>query len=177
MRQAVSLSGIHIPGAAYDILPRSPPSAVTRYYVIQGKVFRSAHTPAILAGVGITFEDVLAVELHLRNGKTIIIMEQKYLRQEDVQADGADIFSSSGRFVTGHRIIDPVRGTHWVIISIKGVNNPGVFLPKKAEGAAHSNDIHRLPIAVKDENPSRGFMGVILLRTVFNVRSNDHRRN
>ena len=62
-RCAIGFAGVALNAGANNILPRRRAAAVSRNHVIEVQVFAVKHVAAVLAGVSIPLEDIMAREL------------------------------------------------------------------------------------------------------------------
>ena len=99
---------------------------------------------AILAGVPVALEDVVARELELLAGQLVEKRQQDHARQPDRAAGRAHRFQIGDRRVA-HGEIDPVQQREGEEIIFLMMHDLRVAPGQQAEGAAGTDHVHRLP--------------------------------
>lgn len=167
VRGAVALAGVAGNAGTDNVFPRGGPAAVARDDVVEVQVFALENFAAVLAGIIVALEDVVAREFHFLLRHPIIHEEKDDLRHADAEGNGVD-----GLFV------GRVGGDIAPFLKIKSAEGAiGVFhhhlrvaLKEKRERPTSSADIDRLPEPVQHQNVlvQRGFHCVTMVGTLPN---------
>src|SRR6266702_6593897 len=142
LRRAIGLARIAIDARADDVFPRGRPAPVARDHVIQIEVFAIVFLAAVLAGVAVALEDVVAGELHFLLGHAVKEHEQDYARNADAKGDGADALR-----------MGVLAGEVMPLVEIEGLERAVAAAPdhlrpaveQKRERPSGRADVHRLP--------------------------------
>ena len=92
LRGAVGFPGVTLDAGANDVFPRGRAAAVARDDVIEIQVAAIKDFRAILTGIVIALEDVVARELHLFFRHAIEEAKQDDARDADAEGNGVDAF-------------------------------------------------------------------------------------
>jgi len=149
MGETVALSRIAGNAGTNNVFPGRLASAVPWKYVIEIEITAIQGFSAILTGVFIAFEDVVAGELHLLLREAFEEQEDNDARNPDVDRNRFDHFRfriKTGEIlptieIVGEEISFFVRGDHL-----------GVPLVEEGEGPTYGTRIDRLPKAVENQN-------------------------
>src|SRR5690242_9423347 len=89
---AVGLARVAVYARADNVLPGRRTAAISRNHVVKIQIFPVASLAAELAGVLVALEDVMARELNLLLGQTIVNEQQNHPRHADAEGDRVDGF-------------------------------------------------------------------------------------
>ena len=151
VREAVRLARIALDARAHDVLPRGLAAVVARDDVVEVQLLAGEGVAAILAMIGVAFEDVVARQLQFLAGQLVEEGQQNDARQPDPAVDGAHGLERFDRRIVT-REIDPIHQRVGVECLLGLVDDLRVFAGQQGEGAARPNDVHRLPEAVQHEH-------------------------
>ena len=141
-RRAVGLLRIALNAGAHNILPSRRAAAVSRDHMVEIQVLPFKDLPAILAGVLVAFEDVVARELHFFLRHAIEQHQHDHTGNPDAKRNGMNAFRMRLRLGNIVPLLE--------IVSLKravlGVQNDlGVTFEEQSECPARGTNIHRLP--------------------------------
>ena len=147
--RVVGLAGVTGNAGADDIFPGGGAAAVARDDVVEVQIFPVEDVAAVLAGVVIALEDVVAGELDFLLRETIKDHEQDDAGDADFERDGADAF---GVGLLGGEIL-PLAEAIGLKGTVLGVENDmGVTFKEQGEGPTGGADVDRLPQAVEHQH-------------------------
>ena len=92
LRSAVGLTRVTRDAGANDVFPRRRATAISWKNVIKIQILAIKQMTAVLAGVAVALEDVVACELHFLLRHVIVCEQQDDARQPDAKGDGVDGF-------------------------------------------------------------------------------------
>jgi len=149
MRQAVRLAGVARDAGTDDVFPLHRAAPVARQHVVEIQVAAVKPPGAILAGVVVAFEDVVAREADLLARKAIVDVEDDHLRHADRIGDRVD-----------HLLFGPVAGKVAPTGEIVGgkpvlpLGGDDLALPLKKEdkGPADRGHVDGLPQSIQDQH-------------------------
>jgi hypothetical protein len=146
---SVGFQGIALDTGADDILPTGWTASVTRDYVVKIQILALASFAAVLAGVLVTLEDVVACKLDFLLRQMVIDQQQNHPGHPDAKRDGADGFGMG--FLFGEVLpFAEIKGLKRAVIPVE--HNMGMALKQQRQRPAGSANIHRLPEAVEDQH-------------------------
>lgn len=149
LRGAVGFFGITLDAGANDIFPGGRAAAIARDHVVKIQVAPIEHLAAILAGVVVAFEDIVAREFHFLLRHPVEEAEQDDARHADPERNGMDAF----RVRLLIRKIVPLRK----VVGLEGPigvveDHLRVPFEEEREGAPGGADVDRLPKPVQHQN-------------------------
>ena len=142
LRSAVRFARITRDAGADNVFPRRRTAAITGNDVIQVQVFAIKQMAAVLAGVAVAVEDVVARELHLLFWHVVIREQQDDAREADAKRDRVDGFWMRrllGEVVPRGKVV----GLKRTVCVIE--NDLRLALKEQRESAPRCADIYRLP--------------------------------
>jgi hypothetical protein len=117
--------------------------------VIKIKLVPIEHLTAILAGIFVALEDIVAGELYFLFGKSIEKQQHNYARHPNLERNGSDDFM----FRRGRGKVAPtIEIMSQEIIGIVGGDDMGMPGVNEGEGAARRANINCLPEAIQHQN-------------------------
>ena len=142
MRKAVSLSGVTRDARANHVFPGGQPAFVPRQHVIEIQLCSLESSPAILAGVFVSLENIMPGELHFLLRQPIEQEQHNDARHPDLPRDGRNHFMVRRR----DREIPPAGEIVCEkIVPRIGRNDLGMPLIEEGESAPRRANIDRLP--------------------------------
>ena len=145
----VGLAGVAGNATAYDICPGREPAVMARHHVINIQFLAVKLFAAVLAGILVALEDILACELHFLVGNPVKKTQEDDAWNADANGDGPHhIIVFAGK----PRIIAPL--TEGIRVEAVGflVYDLGMAGVKQCEGTIHRADVDRLPQAVQHQH-------------------------
>jgi len=134
---------------ANDVLPGCRAAAVSRNNVVEVQIPAFKDVAAVLAGIAVALEDIVAGEFDLLFRQPVKHQQQNDARHTNFEGNGGNGFRM--RFLLGE--VAPLKKTE-SLESAVGIskNDLGVAFEYKSQGAAGGADVDRLPKAVEDQN-------------------------
>lgn len=83
MWEPIRLSGVTVNAGGSYILPRRPPSPISRNHMIEVQLLRLENLTAILAGKVVALKNVIARKAHLLDWKAVEFTQHEYARDTD----------------------------------------------------------------------------------------------
>ena len=148
-RGAVRFFGVTRDAGANDILPGSRASAIAGNDMVQVQILALEDLSAILAGIMIALEDVVARKLHFLFRHAVKQHQNDDAWDPDAERDSMDTFRVRlfiGEIVPFFEVI----GLKRTIRSVQ--NDLSVAFKEQSESAPGGADINRLPEPVQDQN-------------------------
>ena len=105
---AVRLARVARDAGADNVFPRRRTAAISREDMIQVQVLPIKQMAAVLAGVAVALEDVVACELHFLLRHVIVREQEDNARQPDAKRDGVNGFGMRrllGKIVPRRKVI------------------------------------------------------------------------
>jgi hypothetical protein len=148
-RGPVCLAGITLDAGANDIFPGGGAAAIARDNVVQIEVFSVENFAAILAGVLVPLENVMAGEFHFLLGHAVEEREHNDARHTNFEGDGVNALGMGLflRKIVPFLEIISLEGTVWSV-----EDDLRMALKEQSKGPTSGADIHRLPQTVKNQN-------------------------
>lgn len=88
LRRVIGFLGITLDTGTDDVFPRGGAATIARDNVIQIQVLPVEDVAAVLAGVAVALEDVVARELHFLLRHAVVREQQDHAREADAEGDG-----------------------------------------------------------------------------------------
>ena len=139
---AVGLVGVALDARADDVFPSGGAAAVARNDVVEVQILAVEHFAAVLAGVFVALEDIVARELDLFLGQPVVGQQQDDARDADAE----------GICVNGLLLLRVFGNVPPLVKAERSERAVGVIeddlsltLKKEGEGAPGGADIDRLP--------------------------------
>jgi hypothetical protein len=147
----VGLARVAPDARADDVLPRGLAAVVARDHVVQVELLAREDPRAVLAGVLVSLEHVVAGQLKLLARQLVEEREEDHAGQANRPGGRVDRLKlGDGRVVL--REVDPVHHREHPEVVLLLVDNMGVAAGQEPEGATGANHVNRLPKAVKDKH-------------------------
>lgn len=89
-RGAVALTGVARNARAHDVFPRGRPAAIARDDVVEIQITPIEPVSAVLAGVFITFKNIVPRKLHFLPGKPVVRQQQNDARNAQLKGHRRD---------------------------------------------------------------------------------------
>jgi hypothetical protein len=151
MRKAIALSRIARNTGADDVFPRGQAAFVARQDVIEVQLLTLENLAAILAGVVVTLEDVVAGKLYFLFRQSIEEEKNNHAWHPDPPRNRRDHLVLGLR--GGERNIQPAREImRREIVFVIGRDHLGVTLVKQRKSTTRRANIDRLPKAIEHQN-------------------------
>ena len=144
----VALAAVARHAGADDVFPRGFAAPVARDDMVEIEVLAVEFVAAILAGVVVALEDVVAREFHFLLRHPVEEEEQNHLGNADGERDGADHIAA---FVAA-REAEPLVEGHGLERAAIGLDHLCVALVEQHEGALDAADVYRLPETIEHED-------------------------
>ncbi len=138
---AVALAGIALDARADDVLPGRHPVVISGDYMVEVQIAAVHMATTVLALMLVTFENIVAGELHFLARNTIKKHQQNHLGDPDLQGDGLDGAWSG---FTDAPVAPTFEIVGLVIVACR-LHHLGVALEEKTKRPPCGTDIHRLP--------------------------------
>ena len=148
-REPIALARVTRDARANHVFPCRRSSAVARHYVIEVEFAPIENFAAVLAGVLVALENVVARKLHFLLRETIEKEQHNHARDSDLPRDGRDHFV----FWRGYRKIAPTfEIVRQKIAGFVRRDDVGMARIDQRESASRRADVHRLPQAIEHQN-------------------------
>ena len=149
LRKPIAFARVTWDARADDVLPCRRPSSIARYDMIEIQLVALKNLAAILAGVFVTLENIVARELHFLFRETIEEEQHDHARHADPPRNCRDHFV----FRRGHGKIAPtLEIVRHEIVGFIRRNNVGMARVHQRERASRRADVYRLPETVQHQN-------------------------
>lgn len=149
LRSAIRLARVALDAGADNVFPGCRAAAIAGNHVIEIQILAVKNFAAILAGVLVAFENIMARELHFLFRKVIEYGEQNHARNSDAKRNRADTFRM--RFLLGEFVpLGKAEGAEGTIAAIE--NRLGVSLEEQRQRAACGADVDSLPKTVQNKH-------------------------
>lgn len=148
-RRAIGFFGITLNAGAHDVFPGGRPSPIARHDVIQIQVFTVKKFAAVLAGIVIALENVVAGELHLFFRHAIEQHQDDHARHPNAKGDRVNAFRVRlflGKIMPGLEVV----GLERAVVRVQ--HHLSMSLEKQSKSAASGANIDRLPQPVENQN-------------------------
>jgi hypothetical protein len=145
---AIALATVTRHAGTNDVFPRRFAPAVARNHVIQIKVFPIKFVTAILAGVVIALENIVARKLDLLLRHPVEEKKQDHLRHANGEGNRADHV----RALVAAREAEPLIEGHGLERAAVRIDDLRVALVKEHEGALDAADVDGLPQTIEHED-------------------------
>lgn len=149
VRQAVALAGVAGDARAHDVFPSRLPAPVARQDMVEVEIAAVEDPVAILAGVRIAFEDVVAREFDLLLGEALEKEKNDDPGNAHLQADRPGhlgLWIGLGKIFPAFEIV-----SEEIVLLIRG-DHLRMPLVEEREGATRGAGIDRLPKAIEHKN-------------------------
>lgn len=149
VREAVPFAGIAGNAGADDVFPSGLAAALTGKDVIEVESVPVEALSTVLAGVVVSFVDVLPGEFDFLAGETVELAEDDDSGYADEKTHGLDHFP--GGFALG-KVMPTREVVGEIIVVLVAPDNVGVLLVEQSESPADAADVDRLPQPVEHQH-------------------------
>jgi len=149
LRRAVGLLRVALDAGADNVFPRRRATAVPWQNVIQIQILAVESAPAVLAGVFVALENVVARELDFLLGQPVVDQQQDDTRHTDPERNGMNGFLAWRGLGKVPPFLKVERAERTVTVAQHGL---GVTLEQQGQGAPGGADVDRLPQPVQHKH-------------------------
>ena len=149
LRSAIRFESVALDTRTNNVLPSGRSSAIPGQHMIQIQILSVARFAAVLAGVLIALENIVARELHLFLGDVIVDQQQYYTRDAQSKRNRADRFRVR---VLGGQVLPlrKVEGLKRTVVAVK--DSLRMTLKQQGQCPSRRADIDRLPEPIQHQH-------------------------